>query len=144
MIREGEKSHEDSSKITSVENFLEAWIWILRSFELVFLSSCESELSKYLNLQTWQTGWTTNFMCRRWNFDQKLKNWAWIHKMIFSCRIMKKHVSIDSKMYFMIFWWKCVFAIRGEWVDLMEFDERKVLNFCEKIIWVQKTSEGRW
>ena len=61
-------------------------------------------------------------MCRRWKFDQ-LK--TWLHMIIFSCRIMKKHVSFDSKMSFMRFRWKCVFAIRGEKVCLMEFDERK-------------------
>jgi hypothetical protein len=47
-------------------------------------------------------------------------------------------------MHFMIFGWKCVFAIQGEWVGLMEFDEIKVLKFCEKMLWVEKTSESGW
>ena len=35
-------------------------------------------------------------------------------------------------------------AIQGGWVGLMEFDERKVLKFDEKMIWVEKTSESGW
>ena len=73
VIREREESQEDSLKMRSVENFLEVWLWILRSFLLDFSFSCESEFRKFLNSQTWRTGWTTNFMCGRWNFDQKLK-----------------------------------------------------------------------
>ena len=45
--------------------------------------------------------------------------------MIFSFNVMKKHVSFDSTVYFMIFWWKCDFAMRGGKVCLMEIDERK-------------------
>ena len=40
--------------------------------------------------------------------------------------------------------WKCVFAIHGEWVSLMEFDERKSFEVCGKVIWVEKTSENGW
>ena len=141
MIMEDEESQDDSLKIRSVENFLEAWLWILRSFLLYFHFSCELELSKCLNSQTWQIGWTTKIMCGRWNFDQKLKKWTCLHKMIFSFRIMNKHVSINSEKYLIRFRWKSVFAIQGEWVGLMEFDERKVLKFCENMIWVEKTSE---
>ena len=111
VIREGEESQEDSLKIRSVENFLEAWLWILISFLLYFYFSCELELSKCLNSWTWQIGWTAKIMCGRWNFNQKLKKWTWLRKMSFSYRITKKHVSIDSKMSFMRLRWKCVFAI---------------------------------
>ena len=83
-------------------------------------------------------------MCRRWKFDQKLKIWTWLHKMTFSCRIMKKHVSIECEMYFMRFKWKCVNAILGGWVGLMEFDERQVFKFGGKMLWVEKTSESGW
>ena len=48
--------------------------------------------------------------------------------MIFSCRIMKKHVSFTYEMK------KHVFSIRGERVCLMEFDERKGLKFVEKVL----------
>ena len=92
-------------------------MWILRCFVLVHRFSCELELIKSQNSQTWQIGWTTNFMCKRWNFNQKLKIWTWLHKMRFSCRITKKHVSINSEMSFTIFTWKCVFAIQGERVS---------------------------
>ena len=57
VIREGEESQEDSLKITSDENFLEAWLWILISFVLDSRSSCDSELRMCLNSQTWQNGW---------------------------------------------------------------------------------------
>ena len=56
VIREGEESQEDSLKIISDENFLEAWISILRNWLLDSCSSCDSELSKCLNSQTWQNG----------------------------------------------------------------------------------------
>jgi hypothetical protein len=125
MIREGEESQEDSLKIRSDENFLEAWLWILRCFLLDFLFSCELDLSKCLNSQSWQTGRTTKIMCRRWKFNQKLKKWTWLHMMRFSFKIMKKRVLFDSEMSFMRFRWKWVFAICGEKVCLMEFDERK-------------------
>ena len=55
-----------------------------------------------------------------------------------------KHVSIDSDNYFIMLGWKCVFAIQGEWVGLMELDERKVLKCCEMMLWVEKTSENGW
>ena len=42
------------------------------------------------------------------------------------------------------FGWKCANAIQGGWVGLMEFNERKVLKFGEKMIWVEKTSESGW
>ena len=61
--------------------------------------------------------------------------------MRFSCRIMKKHVSFDSEMSFMRFGWKCVFAIQGEGVCLMEFDERKKIEVDGKVLWVEKKSE---
>ena len=141
MIRAGEESQEDSLKIRSVENFPEAWLWNLICFLFDFRFSCESEFRKLLNSKTWQTGWTTKIMCWRWNFNQTLKKWTWLHMMIFSCRIMKKHVSIDSEMSFMRFGWKCVFAIFGEWVSLMEFDERK--NF--EVLWKYTLSwENKW
>ena len=57
---------------------------------------------------------------------------------------MKKHVSVECEKFFIIFRWKCVFAIQGGWVGLMEFDERKVLKFGEKMIWVAKISESGW
>ena len=57
---------------------------------------------------------------------------------------MKKHVSIECDNFFKRFEWKCVFAIQGGWVGLMEFNEIKLLKFCEKIIWVEKTSESGW
>ena len=52
-IREGEESQEDSLKIRSDENFPEALLLTLRSFLLDLRFSCESELSKFLNSQTW-------------------------------------------------------------------------------------------
>ena len=111
VIREGEESQEDSLKIRSVENFLLSWMWILIFFLLYWCFSCELELSKCLNSKTWQTCWTTKIMCGWWNFDQKLKKWTWLHIMRFSCRITKKHVSIDYEKYFMRFGWKCIFSI---------------------------------
>ena len=86
----------------------------MRNFILDFQFSCELELRKCLNSQTWQTHWTTKIMCGRWKSDQKLKKWTWLHMMRFSCSIMKKHVSFDSEMSFMIFGWNCVLAIHGE------------------------------
>ena len=44
----------------------------------------------------------------------------------------------------MRFIWKCVNAIQGGWVGLIEFDERQVLKFGEKMLWVEKTSESGW
>ena len=44
----------------------------------------------------------------------------------------------------MRFGWKCGNAIQDEWVGLIKFDERKVLKFCEKMLWVEKTSESGW
>ena len=154
VIREGEESQEDSLKIKSVGKFLEALLWILRCFLLDFCFSCESELSKCLNSQTWQTGWIAKIMCGRWNFNQKLKKkWACLHKMRFSCRIIKKHVSIYFEIYFMIFRWKCVFAIRvnelvlwssmkekfwyfvGKWFELIkqvQVDDKFKFSYLEK------------
>ena len=57
---------------------------------------------------------------------------------------MNKHVSIECKIYFLGFGWKCGNAIQGGWVGLMEFVERKVLKFCEKMVWVKKISESWW
>ena len=74
------------------------------------------------------------------NSTEKLKNLNMTQKMIFSCRIMKKQVSIDCEMYFMRFKRKCVNAIWDGCIGLMEFDERKVLKFWEKKLWVEKTS----
>ena len=142
MVREGEESQEYNLKIISDESFPESWLWILRSFFLDFCFSCESELSKCLNSQTWQIGWTTKIMCEQWKFDKKLKKTkkrTWLHKMKFSCRIMKKHVSFDFKMSFMRFRWKCVFAIRGEKVCLME---EKVWSWWKECfeLWIQVRS----
>ena len=132
VIKEGEESQEDSLKIRSDENFLEAWLWILGSFLLDFFFSCDSYLSKCLNSQTWQTGWTTKIMCGRWKFDQKLKNWTWLHMIRFSFRIMKKHVSFDYEMSFKRFRWKCDFAIHGgkciSWKSMKE----KVLKWWKE------------
>lgn len=125
VIREGEESQEDNSKIISDENFSETWFWIFKIFVLDFRFSSHSNFIKCLNSQTWQTRWTTKIMCGRWQFDQKLKIWTWLHMMRFSFRIMKKHVSFDYEMSFMRFGWKCDFAIRGGKVSPMEFNERK-------------------
>jgi hypothetical protein len=38
--------------------------------------------------------------------ETEKKKWKWLHMMWFSCRIMKKHVSIDFEMSFMSFGWK--------------------------------------
>ena len=57
VIKEGEESQEDTLKIRSDEKFPEYWLDVLRSFLLDFHFSCDSELSKCLNWQTWQTGW---------------------------------------------------------------------------------------
>ena len=73
VIREGEESQEDSLKITSDENFPEAWIFILIRHELDSWSSCCYALNKFLNSQTCQKGWTTKLMHGQWKFDQKLK-----------------------------------------------------------------------
>ena len=54
VIREGEESQEDSLKITSVEIFMEAWIWIWISHVIDPQSSCDSELNKCLNSHTFQ------------------------------------------------------------------------------------------
>ena len=52
--------------------------------------------------------------------------------MRFSFRLMKKHDSFKSDMSLMIFELKQFFAIRGEKVCLMEFDERKSFEVGEK------------
>ena len=52
MIREGEESQEDSLKIISDENFLEAWICIFITHVLDSRSSFDFELSDFLNSQT--------------------------------------------------------------------------------------------
>ena len=141
MIREGEESQEDSLKIRSDENFPASWLWILRSLLVDSLSSCDSKLKKRLNSQTWQNHWTTKIMHGRWKFDQKLKNWTWLHMMIFSFRIMKKHVSFDYEISFMRLRWNCVFAIRGEKLCLMEIDERKSFEVMEIMLCVWETSD---
>ena len=138
MIREGEESQEDSLKIRSDENFLESWLWILRIFLLDFHFTCDLELRNFLNSQTWQTSWTAKITCGRWKFDQKMKNWTWLHVIGFSFWIMNKQVSFDSKMYFMRFGWKYFFTIRDEKVCLMWFDERKSLKFTERMLCVLK------
>ena len=78
-------------------------------------------------------------MHRQWKFDQILKKWTWLHMIVFSFSIMKKHVSFDSEMSFVRFRWKCDFAIRGEKVCLMEFDERKSFEVDGKnaLIWTK-------
>ena len=78
-MREGEESQEDTMNITSDENFPEAWICICISHVHDSWSSCDSELIKCLNSQTWQNGWTTKIMHGWWKFDQTLKNWTWLH-----------------------------------------------------------------
>ena len=65
-------------------------------------------------------------------FQPKIEKWTWIHMMRFSCRIMKKHVSIDFEMFFMRFIWKCFYASHDEWVSLMEFDGRKCFEVYGK------------
>ena len=115
VIKEGEESQEDSLKIRSDENFLEAWLWILRSFLLDFHFSRDSELRKCLNSQTWQTGWTTKIMCRWWKFHQKTKKlnmdsydkiFMWDHEE--TCFIQFWYVfhEIWVKMCFCNVWWK--------------------------------------
>jgi hypothetical protein len=52
---EGEELQEDSLYIGSDENFMESWLWILTSFILDFLFSCDSKFSKFLSSQTFQT-----------------------------------------------------------------------------------------
>ena len=47
-----------------------------------------------------------NFMCRTKHLIKNLKFEAWMHKLKFTCWIMKKHVSIQNEIIFMIFWWK--------------------------------------
>jgi hypothetical protein len=106
VIREGVESQEDSLKITSDEKFLESLLCILISFVLDYRSSCDSELIKFLNSQTWKNGWTTKIMHGWWKFDQKMKNWTWLGMIGFSFWIMKKKVSFISKMYFMSFGWQ--------------------------------------
>ena len=59
MIKEGEESQEDSLKITSDENFPEAWIYIWIIHVLDSQSSCDSELKKCLNSQTFQNALNT-------------------------------------------------------------------------------------
>ena len=98
-------------------------------------------MRKCLNSQTCQTGWTTKIMCGRWKFYQKLKNWTWLHMMRFSYKIMKKHVSFNSKMFFIRFGWKCVFAIYGEKCDSWNLMKENVLNLMERMLCVEKTSE---
>ena len=111
---------------------------ILRSFALVCRFSCESEFSKNLKLTNLTN--TLNNQFYVWT----MKIWTWLHQMTFSCRIMKKHVSIEYENFFMRFGWKCLFAIQDGWVGLMEFNERKVLKFCKNLLYVEKTSESGW
>ena len=58
--------------------------------------------------------------------------------MIFSCRIMKKHVSFDSEISFMTFGWKWFFLICAEkcvsWISMKE----KVLKLVEKCFVLRK------
>ena len=56
----------------------------------------------------------------------------------FSFRIMKRHVSFDSEMYFMRFNRNYVFIIHDEKVGLMRFDERNVRSLVKKMICVSK------
>ena len=77
----------------------------------------------------------------RWKFDQKLKNWTWLHMIGFSLWIMKKQVWFDSKIYFMRFGWKWVFTIHDEKLCLMGVDERKSLKFDERMPCVWKMCE---
>ena len=58
--------------------------------------------------------------------------------MIFSCRIMKKHVLIKYEMNFMSFRWKCMNAIRSGWVGLMEFRCVKIFEVEKIMLWVEK------
>ena len=136
MIREGEGSKEDSLKITSDENFLKAWLWILISFVLDSKSSCDSEFRKCLNSQTWQNGWTTKLMHGRLKFDQNWKNqldfiwkdfdirpWRYKSHSILRCISWD---SVENKL----------FTIRDENVCLVDFYEGKFLKFDERMICV--------
>ena len=132
VAKEGEESQEDSSKMKSVEKNTKSQMWVLRCFVHDHRFSWKYELRWCQNWQTCHAGWTTNFMCRSEISTKKLKFGTWIHKLKFSCRIMKKHVLIKDEIYFMIFGWKCVNAIRSGWVGLMELDERKVFEVWRK------------
>ena len=118
-------------KIRSVENFPKAWMWILRSFEVVCLLPCKLELSKFLNSQTWQVGWTAKIMCGRWNFDQKLKNehgfiWWYFHvgswRNIFHLIMRCLSWDLDEKVSHDILW------------------KKKFWSWW-KMLWIVKTSE---
>ena len=79
-------------------------------------------------------------MYGRWKFNQKLKNWTWLHMIVFSCRTMKKHVSFNSEMSFMRFGWNFIFAIRREKSVShgIRWKEKKVLNLVEKFFVLRK------
>ena len=96
---------------------------------------------KMLKLTNLTKGWTTKIMRGQWKFDKKLKNWTWLHMMIFSCRIMKKHGSFDSEMSFMRFGWRCVFSIHGEKCVSWNSMKEKVLKLMKIILCVEKNNE---
>jgi hypothetical protein len=138
VIREGEESQEDSLKITSDENFPEAWICILISFVLDSQSSCDSELRKCLNSQTWQNGLNN-------------QNYAWVMKI--RTKIEKMNLTSYDRIFILdheetsLIWFRDIFhdirlkiSFYNLWwkMCLTGFDERKSLKFDERMLCVLK------
>ena len=136
MIREGEESQEYSLKITSDQNFREAWmcIWIIHVIDS--RSSCYYDFKKCLNSQTWQ-----NVMNNQ--------NHPWVMKI--QPKTEKMNLTSYERIFILdheetshIRFWdvfhefdrKYVFTIHDEKVCLMRFDERKVRILVKKIFYV--------
>ena len=141
MIRKGEESQEDSLKIRSVENFMGAWMWILRSFLLDFRFSFESELRKFLNSQTWQTCWKQKscvggeILTRNWKNEHGFICWdfylgSWDNKFQSILRCLSWY--LDENM-----------VLQSKVNDWVSWSSMKEIFFevWWKVIWVKKTSE---
>ena len=78
----------------------------MRCFGLEYRVSSKSEEVRFWN-------WNASHVCQIVNFTCKMKFWseiltfsAQMHKLKFSCQIMKKDVSIQKWSQFHEFWWR--------------------------------------
>ena len=138
VISEGEESHEDSLKITSDKNLMKPWIWIFISHVLDSRSSCDYELSKCLNSQTWKNGFNNQNHAHAMKIRPKTEKWTWLH--------MKGFFIMDHEETSLI-WIRDVFQeirlkisfYNPRWKILCHGVRwKKSLKFGEKMIYVLK------
>ena len=127
VIREGEESQEDSSNIRSVENFLRDQMLILRHFKLFFSfhvnrSWANSKTQKLDKQDEQPISWAEG--------EISTKNWKNEHGFIWWDFHAGSWRNMFQSILRYLSWYSdenVFFEIHGEWVSLMEFDERNVL-----------------